>query len=112
MAQISAAPHSLVPILGPDGAIAGIIGAYIVLYPRSRILVMVPVFFSIDIIEVPALAFIGFWFATQVILMMGRLIDPAMGGGLTLLSYAAGFGVGLGLGWLRQRQPEKRLWVT
>jgi membrane associated rhomboid family serine protease len=96
---------------GPGGAVAGIIGGYMLLYPGSRILVIVPRFFSIDVVEVPAVAFAGIWFATQLLLSLGRLGDPATGGGVMFLAYAAGFATGMGLVWvLRQRRRDTRWW--
>ena len=58
-------PLSTVPVIGASGAIAGILGAYLFLFPRARILVLVPIFFFFDIIEISALVFIGFWFVFQ-----------------------------------------------
>jgi membrane associated rhomboid family serine protease len=96
---------------GPGGAVAGVIGGYLLLYPGSRILVIVPRFFSIDVVEVPAVAFAGIWFATQMLLSLGRLGDPATGGGMTFLTYAGAFGAGMGLAWrFGHRKRDKRWW--
>jgi membrane associated rhomboid family serine protease len=113
--QVWAAPDSWVtgigPGGGPGGAIAGVIGGYMVLYPGSRILVIVPRFFSIDLVEVPAVAFAGIWLAILLLLSLGRMGDPATGGGVTLLVYAAGFLTGMGLVWLLgNRQRDRRWW--
>jgi membrane associated rhomboid family serine protease len=113
--QVWAAPGSWPPVVGqgggPGGAIAGIIGGYMLLYPGSRILVIVPRFFSIDVVEVPAVAFAGIWFATQLLLTLGRLGDPATGGGVLFLAYGGGFAAGMGLVWLfKQGQRDKRWW--
>jgi len=70
------------------------------LYRGSRILVLVPRFFAIDVVEVPAVAFAGIWFATQLLLNLGHIGDPVTGGGPTLLAYAGGFAAGTGLAWL------------
>jgi membrane associated rhomboid family serine protease len=112
--QAWAAAHSTMPLLAPGlgagGAIAGVIGGYMWLYPGSRILVLVPRFFSIDLVEVPAVAFAGIWFGTQLLLSLGRLGDPAAGGGITLLAYGGAFGAGIGLAWLLRHQRRDGRW--
>lgn len=60
-------PHSTVPMVGASGAIAGILGAYFVLYPRAKVLTLVPIIIFITFIRIPALLFLGFWFLLQVI---------------------------------------------
>jgi len=111
LAQSWMAPEPLLPLLGPGGAIAGVIGAYAVLYPQSRILVFVPRLFYIDLVETPAVAIAGFWFATQMLLTIGRLGDPAIDGGVTLVAYVSGFLAGAGLVWvLGQRRRDSRWW--
>ncbi len=67
MAQVIAAPGSTLPVIGASGAVAAVLGAYLVLYPRNRILVLFWFFFLVRIIPVPALVFLGIWFALQVL---------------------------------------------
>lgn len=57
---------STMPVIGASGAIAGVLGAYLVLFPRSRIASLVPIFFIFTIVEVPAVLFLGFWFVSQL----------------------------------------------
>jgi len=57
---------STTPMIGASGAIAGVLGAYLILFPRSRIASLVPIFFIFTIIEIPAVLFLGFWFVTQL----------------------------------------------
>jgi len=110
-APAGSSPAVMGQVGGPDGAIAGIIGAYMLLYPGSRILVLIPRFLSIDVVEVPAVAFAGIWFATQLLLTLGRLGDPAAGGGAIFLACAGGFVAGMGLVWVLSRgRREKRWW--
>src|SRR5215216_5452425 len=59
-------PTSLVPMIGASGAVAGILGAYLILFPRSRIASLVPILFIFTIIEIPAMLFLIFWFASQI----------------------------------------------
>src|SRR5829696_1342626 len=62
LAQAALNPDSVVPMVGASGAIAGVMGAYFVLYPHSRIVTLVPLFVFIQIIEIPAVFFLGIWF--------------------------------------------------
>ena len=57
---------STMPVIGASGAIAGVLGAYLILFPRSRIASLVPIFFIFTIVEVPAVLFLGFWFVSQL----------------------------------------------
>lgn len=57
---------SATPMIGASGAIAGVLGAYLILFPRSRIASLVPIFFIFTIVEVPAVLFLGFWFVSQL----------------------------------------------
>lgn len=57
---------STIPMIGASGAIAGVLGAYLILFPRSRIASLVPIVFIFTIVELPALVFLGFWFVSQL----------------------------------------------
>ena len=59
--------HSNLPTIGASGAIAGVMGAYFILHPRSKILTLIPIFFIPYFIEIPAYVFLGFWFVLQFI---------------------------------------------
>jgi len=59
-------PTSQAPMIGASGAIAGVLGAYLILFPGSRIASLVPILFILTIVEVPALIFLAFWFITQL----------------------------------------------
>ena len=62
-----ASPASQVPIIGASGAIAGILGAYFVLYPKAKVLTLLPLFFFITLVEIPAVWFLLLWFGMQVL---------------------------------------------
>src|SRR5918992_185278 len=78
LAHVFVNPSSLVPTIGASGAIAGVMGAYFVLYPHSRVLALVPLFIIWEIIEVPAILFLGIWFLMQFFSGVGSI--AAQGG--------------------------------
>lgn len=65
LAHIFANPTSSLPSIGASGAIAGILGAYFILFPKSQVLTLVPIFFFLQIVEIPAFIFLGVWFVMQ-----------------------------------------------
>ena len=75
VAQIAASPDSTIPTIGASGAIAGVLGAYFISFPRARVVTLVPLFFIPWFIEVPALVFLGLWFVLQ--LFNGVLLQVA-----------------------------------
>lgn len=66
IAHVLANPASTIPVIGASGAVAGVLGAYVLSFPRSRVLALVPVLFFLTVIEVPAIIFIVAWFVIQV----------------------------------------------
>jgi membrane associated rhomboid family serine protease len=95
-AQIAVGPNSTAPTLGASGAIAAVLGGYIVLYPRARILTLVFIVFFVTIIEVPALVVLGFWFLEQVLFGAAGLANPVGGGGgVAYFAHIGGFAFGL-----------------
>jgi membrane associated rhomboid family serine protease len=59
-------PASTIPMIGASGAIAGVLGAYLILFPRARVASIVPIFFIFTLVELPAIIFLGFWFVSQL----------------------------------------------
>jgi membrane associated rhomboid family serine protease len=95
-AQILVSPNSTVPTLGASGAIAAVLGGYIVLYPRARILSLVIIIFFFTIVEVPALVILGFWFVEQALFGAAGLANPVGGGGgVAYFAHVGGFIFGL-----------------
>jgi membrane associated rhomboid family serine protease len=81
-------------MIGASGAIAGVLGAYLVLYPRARIASLVPILFIFTIIEIPAILFLLFWFASQ--LFSGWLtLQGSAGSGIAWWAHVGGFLFGL-----------------
>ena len=109
VAQTITAPDSTVPMVGASGAIAGVMGAYFVLYPKSRIVALVPLFFFFQIIEVPAIFFLGIWFLMQFLSGIGSIAEAtrgAPGGGVAFWAHVAGFVAGI-TGVMLFRRPER-----
>src|SRR5689334_23008312 len=108
--QIVMDPNSTLPTIGASGAIAGVMGAYFVLYPHSRVLTLIPWIF-LQIIEVPAIVLLGFWFLMQF-LSAGAIAVTANthgGGGVAFAAHVAGFIVGV-IGVFLFRKPVVDRW--
>jgi membrane associated rhomboid family serine protease len=102
-------PASSAPIVGASGAVAGVMGAYLVLFPRSRVLVLLPLVVFIDIIEVPALMFLALWAVIQALAGVGRLPDPTDPGGIAFMTQLGGFVAGVVGVWLFKRPERERV---
>jgi membrane associated rhomboid family serine protease len=83
--------HSTIPTIGASGAVAGVMGAYILLHPRSKILTLIPVIFIPLFVEIPAYFFLGFWFLLQFI----NAATGAGGGGIAWWAHVGGFLFGM-----------------
>jgi membrane associated rhomboid family serine protease len=113
LAQVAVSPDSTVPTIGASGAIAGVMGAYFVLYPHSRVLALIPLFIFWPIVEIPAVFFLGFWFLLQLVSGFGSLAltQQTQGGGVAFWAHVAGFLAGLlGVVIFRRRERERVEW--
>jgi membrane associated rhomboid family serine protease len=88
-------PRSSMPVIGASGAIAGVMGAYYVLFPHARILTFIPIFIIPWLIEVPAVLFLGWWFLLQVFSGTVAQVLPSSGGGVAWWGHIGGFIVGI-----------------
>lgn len=93
LAQAAADPLSAIPMVGASGAISGVMGGYIVLYPRVRVHMLVFLFVFITRIVVPAYMMLGYWFLLQLLSSVPRISSEA--GGIAFLAHAAGFVAGM-----------------
>ncbi len=84
------APNSEVPLVGASGAIAGLMGAYMVLHPRARITVLI-VFFFIQFVTLPAKVVLGIWFALQLFMSISGGLSGFSGGGVAWMAHVGGF---------------------
>ena len=97
-----------VPTVGASGAIAGVLGAYFLLYPKARVVTLLPIFIFIQIIEVPAFLFLGLWFLLQFI--SGAAATASQNaGGVAWWAHIGGFAAGAGYTVFRYRMFRKRI---
>jgi membrane associated rhomboid family serine protease len=99
-------PDSMMPALGASGAIAGVIGCYVWLFPFARLIVLVPILFFPLFFQIPAVIFAGFWFLMQVLQGSAQVLAPLEGGGVAWWAHIGGFVFGLILGPLLSRSPR------
>jgi membrane associated rhomboid family serine protease len=100
-------PTSIVPALGASGAIAGILGCYMRLFPLARVVVVVPILFIPLFFEVYAYAFVGLWFLLQIVGSIADLLQPSSSGGVAWWAHVGGFVAGLILGPLLLRSERR-----
>ena len=94
--QIIIEPSAAVPTIGASGAVAGVLGGYILLYPRARVVTLIFIVFFFTILELPAMLILGFWFLQQVAFGYFDLANPAGGGGgVAYFAHIGGFVFGL-----------------
>jgi len=84
--------ESNLPTIGASGAISGIMGAYLLLYPHSRILTLIPIFLFIQFVEIPAFIFLGYWLLIQ---LFSASLTPKNVGGIAFWAHIGGFVAGL-----------------
>jgi membrane associated rhomboid family serine protease len=89
LAQVAAGPHSTVPNLGASGAIAAVMGAFLVTYPRDEIRTVWFIFFFFQVTVIPAIVLIGIWFLTQ--LFNAGAVATVQGGGVAYMAHVGGF---------------------
>ncbi len=103
--HIFSSPFSTTPLIGASGAIAGVLGAYFILFPHSRILTLVPLGFFITFVHLPAVVFLGFWFILQ--LLNASLLSAATGvQAVAWWAHIGGFIVGAGIGIMAKKRIE------
>lgn len=110
LGQYSAHPGSDVPMVGASGAIAAVLGAYMVLFPKARVVTLFPIFIFLTFIEVPAVVFLAIWVAQQLLYGFGSLTGPSMVvDQVAWFAHLGGFAFGLVVGvTVRARGPRRR----
>ncbi len=112
LGQVAMDPQSTLPTIGASGAIAGVMGAYFVMFPRSRVLTLIPLIIFWEVVEIPAIFLLGFWFLMQLF-SAGAIAATAstQGGGIAFMAHVAGFVAGLlGVFVLRGRERSSPRW--
>ena len=106
--QVAVNSRSSVPMVGASGAIAGVLGAYLVAFPTARISTLIPLGFFITVVQLPAVIVLGFWFVIQFLSGMGSMAMAEAGGGVAWWAHIGGFVVGMALLFVFQKPPESR----
>lgn len=92
LAQAIPNPESMVPMVGASGAISGVLGAYLLLYPHARVLVLLPLGIFSRVFHLPAVWVLGFWFVYQI---LSSALSSAQGGGVAWGAHIGGFIAGM-----------------
>jgi membrane associated rhomboid family serine protease len=102
-------PFSTVPMVGASGAIAGVLGAYMLLFPQARVVTLLPLFFVFTTVELPAVIFLLFWFVTQ--LFSGVLsLGGVAGSGIAWWAHIGGFAFGILAVFFFAQRRRVRAW--
>ena len=104
LAQALPDPSSRVPMIGASGAISGVLGAYAVLYPRARVLVVVPIFVLLYTLRLPAIWVLGLWFLGQ---LLSSTVLASAGAGVAFRAHVGGFVAGVALVLLFVRRDRR-----
>ena len=104
LVHVIADPNSTVPMIGASGAIAGVLGAYFVLYPHARVKTLVILIIFIQIVQIPAVLLLGFWFLMQIMNIGG-------GGGVAWYAHIGGFLAGMFLIRRFERVRPRGIWM-
>src|SRR3989338_10695100 len=102
--QIMQDPDSTIPMVGASGAISGVLGAYLLLFPHARVLVLVPMGFFMQMMKIPAGLVLGLWFVLQLV---SSALTSSAGGGVAWFAHIGGFVAGLLLILVMKRKNVK-----
>ena len=92
-------------MIGASGAIAGVLGAYLLLFPQSRVLALIPIAFFLQVVEIPAIVFLLFWFFIQFLSSTASMTE-----GIAWWAHIGGFVSGMALGYLFPKR-KRQLWT-
>lgn len=105
LTQVAFSPNSRVPMIGASGAVAGVLGAYLLLFPAARVTTLVFLIVFIRVVPIPALYVLGFWFLAQV-------LNIGLGGGVAWFAHIGGFLAGIALIRAFSKRRRRRPWVN
>lgn len=106
--HVAAQATSKMPVIGASGAIAGVLAAYLFLFPLARIICLIPIFFYPLFVEIHAVFFIAIWFFSQFLSGTQALMAPSRGAGIAWWAHIGGFAAGAALYRLFIRKPQDR----
>jgi membrane associated rhomboid family serine protease len=104
--QVLTDPGSTAPLIGASGAVAGVLGAYLVLYPHARVLSVFTLGFVFPVVSVPAWILLGIWFVLQAVEGVLSFRHPDVG--VAFFAHVGGFVTGMGLGFVLAPRPRRR----
>lgn len=112
MVQVATTQDSISPMIGASGAISGVLGAYCVLFPESKVITLVPIYFVLRLVELPAAFFLGLWFVIEFFsgfsTLAGAVSDKA--GGVAFWAHIGGFVVGALIALPLRKKKNRRNW--
>ena len=115
-AQIAMDPYSKIPSLGASGAIAGVLGAYLIMFPKNRVRALLPLGFIWTTVDLPAYVVLGFWIVLQLFsqfVEFGKITNQGQGGGVAYMAHIGGFFAGLVLTFIfRKKRPRPLYYVN
>ncbi len=97
-------PSSFIPMIGASGAVSGILGAYLILFPRAKVLTLIPLGFYIQLVKIPAIYVLGLWILVQII---NGIFTRGVGGGVAWFAHIGGFVAGIVLIGLFKKKKSK-----
>jgi len=109
-AQIALDPNSKVPSLGASGAIAGVLGSYLIMFPRNKVRVLLPIFIIWTVVSLPAVLVIGFWIVIQLFSQFAAISEHSAqtaGGGVAYMAHIGGFFAGVVLTFLFRKRIQR-----
>jgi membrane associated rhomboid family serine protease len=111
LAQIYMHPTAKIPMVGASGAVAGVLGAYLILFPHSRVLALIPILFFFQVVELPAVLFLIFWFGMQFLNGAVSITGAShTAEGVAWWAHIGGFVSGMALGFLIPKR-KRQVWT-
>jgi membrane associated rhomboid family serine protease len=101
--------NSILPAVGASGAVAGVLGAYLILFPHARIQTLVPFFLYYEVVELPAVIVLGFWFLAQFLSGTAAIAMTTAAGGVAWWAHVGGFLAGMALLFLLEPRKASRI---
>ena len=107
--QVAASPESTVPMIGASGAVSGVLGAYLILFPHATVLTLVMFFFFVRLVHIPAVIVLGLWIVVQLFNGLGAFHSVGGEGGVAWFAHIGGFMAGIALLFIMRPRSRVRL---